>query len=129
MGSEHVIAKLTDSIVGAMPTLDRTDQKVAFALYHLLAEGRPVEHADVASRAGIPRRRLEDVCVVDTTFSPEAVEEPAYACVADVGHLWQQDRQVQSQLLGHGVLVRRSPMPGGALRVTGRPRRAPRCGR
>lgn len=59
MGTEHLIARLADSIVGAMPTLDRTDQRIAVTLYHLLAEGTPVTHANIARRARVPLARLE----------------------------------------------------------------------
>ncbi len=60
MGNEQVIEKLTDSIVGAMPTLTRTDEKIADALYRLLTEGKPVEHADIASRSGVPLAPVDE---------------------------------------------------------------------
>ncbi len=61
MGNEQVIARLTDSIAGAMPTLNRTDERVAIALYRLLAGGRPVEHANIGSRAGVPLARVDEI--------------------------------------------------------------------
>ena len=60
MKNEQVITKLTDSIIGAMPTLDRTDEKIAVALYRLLAGGQPVEHASIASRASVPLARVDE---------------------------------------------------------------------
>ena len=58
MGSENAVKNLIEAIVGAWPTLDATDQKIAVTLYHLLVEGRPVEHEKLASHSGVPVKRV-----------------------------------------------------------------------
>jgi alkylmercury lyase len=44
---------LADAVAGALPDLDPAGQRLAIALYRLLAAGRPVAPADLAAAAGL----------------------------------------------------------------------------
>ena len=52
--------KLAEAISAAMPALDETEQRLAVTLYRTLAEGRPVGHAELASRAGVTEARVDE---------------------------------------------------------------------
>ncbi len=61
MSSAATVAKLAEAISNAMPTLDETEQRIAVALYRALAEGRPVEHSEVARRAALDEVRANEI--------------------------------------------------------------------
>lgn len=60
MSSSKSIAQLTEAISQAMPTLDETEQRIALALYRALAEGRPVDHSEIARRGALDPKRVDE---------------------------------------------------------------------
>jgi alkylmercury lyase len=52
------LAELADAIAGAEPDLDPAEERIALAVYRLLAQGTPVAAADVAAMAGKPLSRV-----------------------------------------------------------------------
>lgn len=55
------IQEIAQSMSGAFPQLDREDQKVAISLYRLLAGGRPVSPAEVATACGATGARVANL--------------------------------------------------------------------
>lgn len=60
MSNLETVTTLGEAISQAMPTLDETDQRIAVTLYRTLAEGRPVEHSEIARRGAIDAARVEE---------------------------------------------------------------------
>ena len=58
--SQNDLQALAVDIAGALPKLDRTQQRVAVELYRLLADGQPVEHERLARHAGLPLSRVTE---------------------------------------------------------------------
>lgn len=56
-----VLEQLASQLVGAMPDLDDDGRRIASACYHLLAESRPVDTADIAARTGIEQPQVQAV--------------------------------------------------------------------
>ena len=52
------VAELADAIAGAEPDLDPAEERIAVAVYRLLARGTPVAAVDVAEMAGAPLHRV-----------------------------------------------------------------------
>jgi len=59
--SHHDLDALADDLSEAMPALDPTEQRVAVALYRLLATGLPVEPGLLSQRAGVPAPRVAEL--------------------------------------------------------------------
>ena len=53
------VEAMADAIVGAMPRLDATEQRIAIATYRLLAEGEPVSTAAIAMATNQSEGRVE----------------------------------------------------------------------
>lgn len=54
-----VLEELASQLVDAMPDLDDEGRRIASACYRLLANGRPVEVADIAARAGVAQAKVQ----------------------------------------------------------------------
>ena len=54
----HVLSALAGELVEALPVLEETEQRVALALYRLLAEGEPVLPLRTAELVGLPAERV-----------------------------------------------------------------------
>ena len=52
VGQDTYLNKLGEAIKAAMPTLDKTDQQIATAVYRLMSKGEPVEPTAVAESVG-----------------------------------------------------------------------------
>lgn len=55
------LARLADAFAGAEPDLDPTDERIALAVYRLLADGTPVAPVEVAAVAGAPLPQVSAV--------------------------------------------------------------------
>jgi alkylmercury lyase len=51
---------LAAELAAATPTFDEDEQRLALALYRLLADGEPVEHAALAARIGVPLEQVSE---------------------------------------------------------------------
>jgi alkylmercury lyase len=58
-GEKVDVEALSRALVREMPALDEEEQRVALTLYRLLAEGRPVPLARLASAVGLAERRAK----------------------------------------------------------------------
>ena len=132
MGSVHV-EELARKVVGAMPALDATEQRVAVQLYRLVAEGQPVSPVRLAERVGLPARRVAKI--VDKwpgVFSDERGDVVAFWGLAQpkMPHRFRVDgRQLYTwcawdtlfipQILGKSARVESScPTTGHAVSLT-----------
>ena len=61
MTSTSTPVTLAAELAAATPTLDEDEQRLALALYRLLADGQPVEHDALASRAELEATAVADV--------------------------------------------------------------------
>jgi alkylmercury lyase len=55
----RAVQELADAMSGALPQLGPQDQGIAISLYRLMAKGRPVSPADIASTSGAAPAHVE----------------------------------------------------------------------